>query len=45
MKNWDELRTAYEVAKHGTVTAAAESLGMQRATVIRHIDNLERELH
>lgn len=44
MKNWDEIRTAYAVAKLGTVSAAAESLGMQRATVIRHIDQLESEL-
>lgn len=44
MNNWDELHTAYQVAKHGTVTAAAETLGIQRATIIRHIDNLENEL-
>ncbi len=44
MKNWDELRTAYEVAKSGTVTAAAEALNIHRATVIRHIDSLEAEL-
>lgn len=44
MKNWDELRTAYEVAKHGTVTAAAEALNIHRATVLRHIDSLEDEL-
>lgn len=44
MKNWDELRTAYEVAKSGTVTAAAEALHIHRATVIRHIDSLEEEL-
>lgn len=44
MKNWDELRTAYEVAKSGTVTAAAEALHIHRATVIRHIDSLEDEL-
>lgn len=44
MKNWDILQTAYQVAKLGTVTAAAEKLDMQRATVIRHIDNLELEL-
>lgn len=44
MKNWDELRTAYEVAKSGTVTAAADALHIHRATVIRHIDSLEEEL-
>lgn len=44
MKNWDELRTAYEVAKSGTVTAAADALNIHRATVIRHIDSLEDEM-
>ena len=39
-----EMRTAYFVAKLGTVTAAAESLGVHRATVLRHIEVLEAEL-
>jgi len=39
--NWDEIRTAYEVARLGTVSAAAEVLGVHHATVIRHIDALE----
>lgn len=42
MKNWNEIRTAYQVAKLGTVTSAAEALGVHRATVIRHIDALEK---
>ena len=42
--NWDEIRTAYEVAKHGTVSGAAAELGVHHATVIRHIDALEYRL-
>ncbi len=44
MDKWAELRTAYVVAKLGTVSAAAETLGFHRATVNRHIDILEEEL-
>lgn len=43
-ENWDEVRTAYEVARLGTVSGAAETLGVHHATVIRHIDALERRL-
>ena len=41
MRDWLEIRTAYYVAKLGTVSAAAKHLGVHRATVIRHIDSLE----
>ncbi len=44
MDKWNEFRTAYHVAKHGTVSAAADALGVHRATIIRHIDALEDEL-
>ena len=44
MNNWDELRTAYEVARHGTVSGAAAALGVHHATVIRHVDALEARL-
>ena len=44
MENWDELRTAYEVVRHGTVSGAAAALGVHHATVIRHIDALEARL-
>jgi DNA-binding transcriptional LysR family regulator len=44
MENWDELRTAYQVARLGTVSGAAEVLGVHHATVIRHIDALEGRL-
>ena len=41
---WDEIRTAYHVARMGTVSGAAEVLGVHHATVIRHIDALEQRL-
>ena len=44
MDNWDEIRTAYQVARNGTVSGAAEALGVHHATVIRHIDALEQRL-
>jgi DNA-binding transcriptional LysR family regulator len=42
--HWDEIRTAYQVARMGTVSGAAEVLGVHHATVIRHIDALEKRL-
>lgn len=42
--NWDEIRTAYQVAKVGTVSGAAEVLGVHHATVIRHVDALEARM-
>ena len=44
LDNWDEIRTAYQVARNGTVSGAADSLGVHHATVIRHIDALEQRL-
>jgi DNA-binding transcriptional LysR family regulator len=44
MDNWDEIRTAYHVARLGTVSAAADALGVHHATVIRHVDALEGRL-
>lgn len=44
MESWDEVRTAYHVARLGTVSGAAEVLGVHHATVIRHIDALENRL-
>lgn len=44
MDNWDEVRTAYHVAREGTVSGAAAALGVHHATVIRHIDQLEARL-
>ena len=42
--DWDEVRTAFHVARLGTVSAAAQALGVHHATVIRHIDSLESRL-
>ncbi|WP_149143035.1 LysR family transcriptional regulator [Gemmobacter caeruleus] len=44
MDNWDEIRTAFQVARLGTVSGAADALGVHHATVIRHIDALEKRL-
>ncbi|WP_102109560.1 LysR family transcriptional regulator [Oceaniglobus roseus] len=44
MTTWDEVRPAYHVARLGTVSGAAEALGVHHATVIRHIDSLEAQL-
>ena len=44
MDNWDEIRTAFQVARMGTVSGAADILGVHHATVIRHIDSLEKRL-
>lgn len=44
MDNWDEIRTAFQVAKMGTVSGAADVLGVHHATVIRHVDALEARL-
>ena len=44
LKDWNEVKTAYAVARLGTVSAAAEELGVHRATVIRHVDALESSL-
>lgn len=44
INTWDEIRTAYHVARLGTVSGAADALGVHHATVIRHIDALEGQL-
>lgn len=44
MENWDEIRTAFQVARVGTVSGAAEVMGVHHATVIRHVDALETRL-
>lgn len=44
MDNWDEIRSAAEVARVGTISGAAQSLGVHRATINRHIDSLEQVL-
>lgn len=44
MENWDDIRVALAVARAGTVSGAAEALGVHHATVIRRIDALETQL-
>lgn len=44
ISTWDEIRTAFHVARAGTVSGAADMLGVHHATVIRHIDSLEDRL-
>jgi DNA-binding transcriptional LysR family regulator len=44
MDRWGEVRTAFQVAKLGTISAAADALGVHHATIIRHIDALEKRL-
>lgn len=44
MNKWTELRTAYKLAEHKTLSATAEDIGVHRSTVMRHIDVLEEAL-
>lgn len=44
MDQWELIKTAYIVASHGTLSAAATHLGVHRATVLRHINALEDAL-
>lgn len=44
LDNWDEVRTALQVAREGTVSGAANRMGVHHATVIRHVDALEQRL-
>ncbi|WP_347265969.1 LysR family transcriptional regulator [Paracoccus sp. (in: a-proteobacteria)] len=42
--SWDDIRIALAVARAGTVSGAAQALGVHHATVIRRIDALEARL-
>jgi len=42
--HWNELRTFVEVARDGSLSAAARRLGLTQPTVGRHIDTLEASL-
>ncbi|WP_421726362.1 LysR family transcriptional regulator [Bauldia sp.] len=42
--NWDDIRIAAAVAEHGTLSAAADVLGLHHATVLRRINALEERL-
>ena len=43
-QNWDDLRHFLAVARTGTLTGAAETLGTDHTTVARHIQRLEQRL-
>jgi len=42
--NWDDLHVAYRVAELGTLSRAAERLGLNHSTVLRRISRLEQQL-
>jgi len=44
MMNWDDLRFLLAVARTGSMSGAARSLGVNHATVIRRIRSLEEQL-
>lgn len=44
MDDWNEIKTAAVVARSGALSAAAEALGVHRATVNRHVEHLEAAL-
>ena len=44
MDNWDEIRTAFQVARLGTVSGAAEVLGVAPGTVSWRISEAKKRL-
>ncbi len=44
MLNWDDLRYLLAVARTGSMSGAARDLGVNHATVIRRVRNLEEQL-
>ena len=44
MLEWDHLRIVLAVHRGGSMQSAAQSLGVDRATVIRRLDSLEKRL-
>ena len=42
--DWTDIRSAYKVAKHMNLAAAADELNVHRATLIRRIDTIESAL-
>ncbi|MGB0894411.1 MAG: LysR family transcriptional regulator [Parashewanella sp.] len=41
---WEDYRSAFEVAKQGSLSQAAKHLGIAHSTILRHIDRLEQQL-
>ena len=44
MLEWDYLRVVLAVHRNGSMAAAADSLGVDRATIVRRLDSLETQL-
>src|SRR5688572_27701908 len=44
MPDWDDLRYALAVARHGSLAAAARTLSVDNSTVFRHLNALEERL-
>lgn len=44
-EDWQDIKVAFEVARFGTLTAAAEELNVHHSTVLRRINNLEKNLN
>ena len=42
--DWDDFRFVLAIVRGGSVSAAAKQLGVDHATVIRHVDRIERDL-
>lgn len=42
--DWDDLKFAFAVARHGSLSAAARALGTTQPTVSRRLDGLERRI-
>ena len=42
--DWDDFRFVLAIVRGGSVSAAAKQLGVDHATVIRHVDRIERNL-
>ena len=45
LEHWDDIRVAFEVARRGTLSAAAEQLGVHHSTILRRINALEERLN
>jgi DNA-binding transcriptional LysR family regulator len=42
--NWDDLKIALAIARHGSLNAAARALGTTQPTVSRRLGGLERRI-
>ena len=45
IEHWDDIRIAYEVAKQGTLSGAANYLNIHHTTVLRRVSALEKALN